>query len=32
MNYGVELEAIPSTELRDRDEAAIRAEIVDAAA
>ncbi len=29
LSYGVELEAIPSTELRDRVEVAIRAEIVD---
>jgi hypothetical protein len=32
LNYGVELEAIPSTELRERVEAAIRDEIVDVAA
>jgi len=32
LHYGVELEAIPSTELRERIEAAIRAEIVDVAA
>ncbi len=32
LSYGVELEAIPSTELRERVEMAIRAEIVDVAA
>ena len=32
LDHGVELEAIPSTELRDRVDAAIRAEIVDVAA